>query len=147
MWCIFHRHSSSMENLNFIFNNVCASNWSIKDATCMCRRCYDCNHNTNSDIVAELNALNTPDVLGVRDINIDLLKNTANSRKIKQFARNNSLTQLIGKPTRSTNRGSTLIDHVYTNTSFYKQYDVRKNLRLSDHCLILVTWKGWEIRI
>ena len=74
---------------------------------------------TLTDVLNNIEAQNTPDIVILGDMNVDLLKHNSDSNKIRQFARINKLTQLIDSPTRVTNTGSTLIDRVYTNTISY----------------------------
>lgn len=51
------------------------------------------------------------------DLNTDLLdtKNNTKQKALANFVSSNQLNQLIKQPTRTTERSSTLIDHIYTN--------------------------------
>ncbi len=75
------------------------------------------------------------------DFNIDLSKPATITTKLNQFYHNNLLSQLVKSPTRITNIGQTLIDHIVTNNdSFYNTSSV-VDLGWSDHCMVYVTRK------
>ncbi len=91
--------------------------------------------------INDLQALGTPDIIVMGDMNVDWLKTTPDSNKVKQLARVHRLIQLIRNPSRTTNTGRTLIDHRYTNnTSFYETQGVL-DAGLNDHSMIYAVRK------
>ena len=92
-----------------------------------------------SNLIDDLTTSSNPDILVMGDINIDLKKSTPSSNKIKQLLQSRGMVQLIKDPTRVSNTGNTLIDHIYTNNNtFYDSCGVY-DIGLSDHSLIYVT--------
>ncbi len=55
------------------------------------------------------------DVLMMGDANIDVSKRSTNHNLLKQFLANHNLSQLINRPTRTTDTSSTIIDYFYSN--------------------------------
>lgn len=74
------------------------------------------------------------------DFNIDLNMNKS-TRLIRNFAGKNTLTQLINKPTRTCRTRSSIIDHIYTNTTQQVKDTGVINYGLSDHDLLYVILK------
>lgn len=76
-------------------------------------------------------------VMLVGDFNIDLLKNTTYSRKMKQVIKSFGLKQHVKTPTRITATSKTIIDFVITNYQ-----DIETEIcdvhRISDHAIIRV---------
>lgn len=73
------------------------------------------------------------------DLNIDLLATkSASSQKLKLFEKTNKLHQIISSPTRITQKSSTLIDHIYTNSNLITHSGVLA-CNVSDHmpCFIV----------
>lgn len=65
----------------------------------------------------KINEHGTEWVLG-GDLNVDFLSKSPHNRKLRiigNFAKRNTLTQLISKPTRSAQTTSSLLDHIYCN--------------------------------
>ena len=78
------------------------------------------------------------------DINHDLLQNRsrdAKCRAFKQFTRSLQLRQLIDKPTRVTERSSSLLDHIYVNKSDKVIQHGIISTGLSDHRLVYAVRK------
>ena len=96
--------------------------------------------------VSTLHDHRTPDVILMSDYNIDLGKKTTNAAKLEHFASNNLLTQKVESPTRTTNTGATIIDHIYvSNDDFYCMSGVT-DPGLSDHSMTYVTRKRLKIK-
>lgn len=75
------------------------------------------------------------------DLNIDISKsNTPSLQTIRTFEHVNNLVQLITGSTRTTNRSSTLIDHIYTNSDII-QNSGTLNINISDHLPIFTVRK------
>ena len=101
-------------------------------------------HNAIEMLESEISPImgnRSPDVLIMGDFNIDWSKDDANKKKLRTFANNLSLSQLIRKPTRTTNTVRSTIDHIFTNNSiFYENHGVL-DAGLSDHAMVYVSRK------
>ncbi len=79
------------------------------------------------------------------DININLIfngKQVPNGiKKYREFCANHDLKQIITSPTRITEKSSTLLDHILTNSSDKVSQSGVLDLGLSDHQLIYCTRK------
>ena len=75
------------------------------------------------------------------DANIDLLKNSRETRSINNFLTRNNLYQVITKPTRICETSSTLIDHIYMNNPDLYAHRGTVNPGLSDHNLTFICRK------
>ena len=76
-----------------------------------------------------------PDFVLMGDINVDLLKPSANRKTVTSFMNNMGLTQLVKSATRSTNSGQSLIDHIYINNADYYVNAIVVDPGLSDHSM------------
>lgn len=75
------------------------------------------------------------------DLNIDLLAiNSPSFKKVQTFTQDNNLKQMIQSSTRITKRSASLIDHIYTNSSYIKNSGTI-NLNISDHVPIYIIRK------
>ena len=81
------------------------------------------------------------DILFLGDSNIDHLKCTPNSTKLRMFSTKFNLSQLITQPTRVSNNTSTLIDHIYVNNPELYAHSGQLEPGLSDHVLIFTARK------
>ena len=77
------------------------------------------------------------------DFNVDYSsKKNHLHHKLKEFASNHSLTQIVNKPTRVTENSSTTIDLIFVNNSHrIVQSDVL-DASISDHRVVFVPSKG-----
>ena len=85
------------------------------------------------------------DVLLLGDLNIDLLKRGGSVNKYKRFLNGNLLNQLVLDPTRISNTGATLIDHIITNNTDYYVCGVI-DPGLSDHLMTYTSRKRLKIK-
>ena len=85
------------------------------------------------------------DIVMMGDANIDVLKQSQDSRSLNALLNNHNLKQVISKATRITDTTNTLIDHVYVNNP--DQYAHRGSLDpgLSDHKLTFICRKRAKI--
>ena len=98
------------------------------------------------NIIGNVTGDSNPDIIVAGDFNIDLLKNTAQSKMAKTFANNLLLTQLVKSATRVTNSGKSLIDHIYvSNVDFSPEGNVT-DAGLSDHCMTYTTRQRLKIK-
>lgn len=70
------------------------------------------------------------------DFNVDFMSKSPHNRKlciIANYAIRNTLTQLISKPTRTTQTSETLIDHIYSNNPDSISTSGTLSYGLSDH--------------
>lgn len=74
-------------------------------------------------------------ILIVGDFNIDLMKETTYSKKIRKIVQDFGMKQLVNEPTRTTNSSSTLIDLIITN-NFEISAKVFCTPKISDHDII-----------
>ena len=100
---------------------------------------------TIKDQFQQLNIPPQSDVLIMGNINVDLLKTSANRTKVINFENEFSLSQLITSPTRTTLQSATLIDHVYANNTelYHRQGTI--NPGLSDHSLVFTNRKKGKL--
>lgn len=77
----------------------------------------------------------------VGDFNIDASKiNSPSSTAMRNFENTYNLSQLIDNNTRTTNKSSSIIDHIYTNSNVVSSHGVL-NINISDHMPIFVIRK------
>lgn len=91
-------------------------------------------------LVSNLNKEND-DFMILGDLNIDLIKNKKYSKELKSMIKTLTLKQLINNPTRTTDKSSTLIDHIYIPKSMNRLVRQSGNFILteSDHdCIFSV---------
>ncbi len=96
-------------------------------------------------VLVEILALGNKDIVLMGDFNADLKKqNSARVKLLKEFYQTNCLSQLIMEATRTTDRSSTLIDHVYMNRpEMYFQAGVYE-AGIADHSLVYTARKKWK---
>lgn len=76
---------------------------------------------------------NNAEIFVVGDLNIDMANTKSqSSQALKTLGNRNQLLQLINKSTIITNKSSTIIDHIYTNSEHIKDAGVL-NINVSDH--------------
>lgn len=91
-------------------------------------------------IVENIRSTTSGDSFVVGDLNIDLLVDNLQSRKLKQFASSSSLEQVIKGPTRLTPKSETLIDHIYSNTPHVSLAGIL-DCNITDHFPVFVILK------
>lgn len=85
------------------------------------------------------------DTVVIGDLNVDLLADNLQSRKLKQFTNSCRLDQIIEEPTRITPTSETLIDHVYSNISHVKSVGAL-NCFITDHLPIVLVIKKSKLK-
>ena len=91
--------------------------------------------------LTEVTSSGNPDILIVGDLNIDLLKNSNDTKRFNTFIDSHLMNQLINEPTRVTTTTRSLIDHVITNNTDFYSIPGCFDPDLSDHCLLFTTRK------
>lgn len=78
------------------------------------------------------------------DLNIDLLKDYSDAKKLSRILEAEGAKQIVTKPTRITNVSSTLIDHIITN-DFNAQEVPRDFPAITDHEIIGITFRYRDV--
>ena len=85
-----------------------------------------------------INASPSVDVVECGDMNVDLLKNTAQTKSLNKHLHRNVLEHVITNPIRVTSNSMTLIDHIYINSNNLYSHRGCIGPGLSDHDMILL---------
>ncbi len=81
------------------------------------------------------------DMVILGDMNIDLIKNNAQTKTLNNFFKKSMLEQVITGATRVTSKSMSLIDHIYINNNNLYSHRGSLDCGLSDHEMIFITRK------